>query len=93
MAVVIMADTPGMTAEQYEAVIADIGLTEKLPPGCRAHMAGPGPDGAWRVVTAWDDLDTARDYITTTVRPAWERAGVTPPDTMPINWPLHKLFI
>ena len=93
MAVVLMSDTPGMTAQQYETVIADLGLAEKLPPGCQAHIAGPGPDGAWRVVTVWDELDTARDFMTTTLRPAWARAGVTPPSGPPINWPLHKIFV
>jgi hypothetical protein len=41
----------------------------------------------------WDELDMARDYMTTTLRPAWERAGITPPTGVPVSWPVHNLVL
>jgi hypothetical protein len=53
MAVVVIATTPGMTAELYEQSLAKSGTAGTLPPGCSAHIAGPSPDG-WRVVAVWE---------------------------------------
>jgi hypothetical protein len=90
MSVAIMVDTPGMTAEQYDATIDEIGLRGSLPAGCSAHIAGASPDGGWRVITVWDDADTARAFVTSTVRPAQEKAGVTPAGGPPVVWEVHN---
>jgi hypothetical protein len=84
-----MVDTPGMTAEQFDAVIADIGT--ELPAGCQARIAGPSPEDGWRVVSVWSDVDTARAFVTTTLRPAQDRAGVPPGMPSMVSWDLHNL--
>jgi hypothetical protein len=62
-----MVDTPNMTATQYDATIAEMG--GKLPDGCSVRIAGVAPDGSWRVVSVWDDMETARALVTATLQP------------------------
>jgi hypothetical protein len=86
-----MIDTPGMTAEQYDATMAELG--EGLPEGCSAHISGPSPDGSgWRVISVWDDIDTARQFMITRMGPAREAAGVQPATATPVSWPLHNMI-
>jgi hypothetical protein len=54
MAIVVLSDTPDMTSDQYDAVAAELGLRDSLPDGCRAYLAGLGPDGSgWREVSVF----------------------------------------
>jgi hypothetical protein len=91
MTIVIMADNPSMTSALYDQTVADMGMTDSLPPGCSARIAGSGPDGAWRVITVWDDMDAARAFTESTLRPAQERAGVSPPPGPPVTWEVHQI--
>jgi hypothetical protein len=94
MAIVVLSDTPNMTKEQYDKVAAELGLSDSLPEGCRAHVAGIGPDGStWRDISVWDTAEQARQFMDTTLRPAMERAGATPIWGPPANWDVHKLII
>jgi hypothetical protein len=54
MAKVYIMDFDGATAEQYDAVIADMGLADEMPAGGVFHYAGP-TDTGWRVVDCWAD--------------------------------------
>src|SRR5260370_1042830 len=79
MSIVVLSDTPNMTSEQYDRVNAELGLSESLPEGCRAHIAGLGADGStWRDITVWDSAEQAKQFLDTTLRPAMERHGATP---------------
>ena len=93
MAIVVLSETPNMTAEQYDAVAAELGLSDSLPEGCQAHIAGLGPDGStWRDVSVWDSPQQARQFMDTILRPAMERSGATPIWGPPSNWEVHKLI-
>ena len=49
MAIAVLAETPNMTAAQFDAAAAEAGLSRPLPDGCLVHIAGIGPDGStWR---------------------------------------------
>ncbi len=49
MAIVVLSENPHLTEEQYDIVAGEVGLNDSLPEGCRAHIAGMGPDGStWR---------------------------------------------
>ncbi|HEV7886682.1 MAG TPA: hypothetical protein VGO92_03920 [Acidimicrobiales bacterium] len=90
MPVVLLVDTPNMSAAQFDAVIADIG--PELPAGCQTRIAGPSPDGtSWRVVSVWEDMATGQAFVAGTLRPAQDRAGI--PAGMPSiqSWELHDL--
>jgi hypothetical protein len=92
MAIVVLSETPDMTKEQYDAVAAELGLSDALPDGCLAHIAGVGPDGStWRDIHVWERAAEAKAFMDGTLRPAMERAGATPIWGPPITWELHNL--
>jgi hypothetical protein len=94
MSIVVLSETPNMTSEQYDRVNAELGLGDSLPEGCRAHIAGLGPDGStWRDITVWDSAEQAKQFLDTRLRPAIERHGATPIWGPPANWELHKLIV
>jgi hypothetical protein len=94
MAIAVLSETPNMTSEQYDVVAAELGLSDSLPTGCLAYIAGVGPDGStWRDVSVWESAAQARQFMDTTLRPAMERAGATPIWGPPANWGVHSLII
>ena len=94
MAVVVLSETPNMTSEQYDAVAAELGLSDSLPEGCLAHIAGVGPDGStWRDIHIWESRNQAKQFMDETLRPAMERAGAAPIWGPPTNWDVHNLIV
>src|SRR5438067_12603079 len=87
MSVVVVAVTPGMTAEHYDAAnLQPQGAA--LPDGCTAHIAGPVSVG-WRVISVWDTEEQASAYGRTVVGPAIAAQGLTP--TPPAVQPAHTV--
>jgi hypothetical protein len=94
MAIVVLSDTPDMTSDQYDAVAAELGLRDSLPDGCRAYLAGLGPDGSgWREVSVWDSASQAKGFMDTALRPAIERAGAMPVWGPPTKWEAYDLIV
>jgi hypothetical protein len=94
MAVVVLSETPKMTSEQYDTAAAELGLSDSLPEGCLAHIAGVGPDGStWRDISVWESRGQAKQFMDEALRPAMERAGATPIWGPPANWDVHKLIV
>lgn len=63
MAIVVLSETPNMTSEQYDTVATELGLSNSLPEGCLAHIAGLGPDGStWRDISVWESGDQAKRF-------------------------------
>jgi hypothetical protein len=94
MPIVVLSDTPGMTRDQYDVVVAELGLRDALPQGCLLFIGGVGPDGSiWRDVMVWESAPLAKDFMDTTLRPAMERAGAVPIWGPPVNWDVHELFM
>jgi hypothetical protein len=94
MAIVVLSETPNMTSEQYDTVATELGLSNSLPEGCLAHIAGLGPDGStWRDISVWESGDQAKHFMDTALRPAMERAGATPIWGPPANCQAHKLIL
>jgi hypothetical protein len=93
MAIVVLSDTPNMTQEQYDVVAAELGLSDSLPDGCLAHIAGVGPDGStWRDIHVWESAPVAKKFMDETLRPAMERAGAHPIWGPPTTWTPYKLI-
>ena len=90
MPVVVIATTPGMSAELYDRSQELMGLVGKLPAGCSTHIAGPSPEG-WRVVAVWESAEAARGFMAGKLRPALAELGVAPPVAPPVVYPLHAL--
>ncbi len=55
MPVLMHARLPGMTADEYDAVIAQLqeNLDGETPDGVHFHVAGPIEDD-WQVIEVWD---------------------------------------
>jgi hypothetical protein len=88
MAVVVIATTPGMTAELYDESQRRMGSHGSLPAGCTQHIAGPSPEG-WRVVAVWDSPEALQEFTNGTLRPTLAGLGVAPPPAPPVVYPLH----
>jgi hypothetical protein len=92
LAIVVLSETPEMTREQYDNVMAGLGLGDSLPAGCLAHIAGVGPDGStWRDISVWESAARAKQFMDSTLRPAMERAGATVIWGPPANWEVHHM--
>ena len=88
MAIVVIATTPGMTADLYDESQRRMGLHGALPAGCTQHIAGPSPEG-WRVVAVWDSPEALQGFVTETLGPTLTGLGVAPPPAPPVVYPLH----
>jgi hypothetical protein len=87
MAVALVVDNPHGSQEIYERVREIIGL-EQEPAGGICHLAGPRPEGGWRVIEVWESEEDARRFISERVLPAMEAVGAQPPGP-PQLWQLH----
>jgi hypothetical protein len=58
--ILVVAQTPGMTADEDAALVEALDLEGSPPAGGIIRMAGPTVDG-WRIVSLWDsDADYER---------------------------------
>ncbi len=87
MSVVMMIDNPHGSQEIYERVAA--GRT--LPIGGSVHLAGPGPNGGWRVIEVWETPEDAQRFAKERLMPAFEAVGAPPPPA-PEFWPVTDLL-
>ena len=86
MAVAMVVDNPQGSQEIYERIRELMGLDR--PAGGICHLAGPGPEGGWRVIEVWESEQDARRFIQERVAPAMEAVGATAPPP-PQFWQLH----
>ena len=87
MAVAMIVDNPNGSKDLYERIRELVGL--ERPAGGICHLAGPGPDGGWRVIELWETEEHARRFFEERVVPAAEAAGATPPPP-PELWTIHR---
>jgi hypothetical protein len=87
MAVAMMVDNPQGSQESYERVRELIGL--ERPAGGIFHLAGPCPNGGWRVIEVWEAEEDAQRFFEERVMPAAEAVG-TPMPRAPQFWPVHS---
>lgn len=90
MPVAMVVDNPHGSQEIYERIRELMGL--EAPLGGTCHLAGPRPEGGWRVIEVFDSEQDARRFIEERLRPAAEAVGVEPPPP-PQFWPLHKCVV
>jgi hypothetical protein len=80
MAVLVIADVPGQTAEGYGGMLAVLETELKEAPGFIAHGAGPSVDG-WKTFEVWASLGEATRFFAGYVRPLLPE-DVTPKRTI-----------
>lgn len=85
MPVAMMVDNPQGSQETYDQVRKEVGLNR--PAGGVLHVAGPSPNGGWRVIEVFDSEDAAKRFAKT-LAPAFEAIGASPPPP-PELWPVH----
>jgi hypothetical protein len=87
MAIAMMVDNPEGSQEIYDKVRGDIGLD--APAGGILHVAGPSPNGGWRVIEVFESEDEAKRFLKERLGPAFQAAGAAPPPP-PEFWPVHN---
>jgi hypothetical protein len=87
MAVAMMVDNPNGSQEVYERVRERLGLDR--PAGGIFHVAGPSPNGGWRVIEVFESDADAQRFVER-LKPAFEAVGVPGPPQPPEFWPVHS---
>ncbi|MGH2762211.1 MAG: hypothetical protein ACRDL4_19810 [Thermoleophilaceae bacterium] len=88
MAVAMMMDNPNGSQEVYERLRELIGLDG--PAGGICHLAGPSPNGGWRVIEVWESEEDAKRFLEERFKPAVEAVGAPGPPPRPQFWPVHN---
>jgi hypothetical protein len=90
MSVLVIAQVPGGSAEQDEAMVKTLSLGSASPSGARFRVAGPSA-GGWRIVSLWESREAFDAFLNDRIRPALEAAGRSVPDFE--YWPIESEYI
>ena len=85
MAVAMMVDNPEGSQQTYDRLRERLG-SEK-PAGGILDVAGPSPNGGWRVIEVFSSDEDAQRFVER-LKPAFEAAGAPVPPP-PQFWPVH----
>jgi hypothetical protein len=88
MAVAMMVDNPQGSEELYDRIRAHLGL--ERPAGGIFHVAGPSPNGGWRVIEVWESQEAARRFFEERFLPALRALGVEGEAPPAEFWPVHN---
>jgi hypothetical protein len=67
MAVAMLVDNPEGSQETYDKVRERLGL--ERPAGGIFHVAGPSPNGGWRVIEVWESEEDAKRFVAARLLP------------------------
>ncbi|HLM28227.1 MAG TPA: hypothetical protein VK304_14800 [Thermoleophilaceae bacterium] len=90
MTTAMMVDNPQGSQEVYERV-RDL-LGDEGPLGGVLHLAGPAPNGGWRVIELWESEAAARRFFEERLLAAVEAVGA-PALPAPQYWPIHSYTV
>jgi len=79
MAVGFILDFAEGSAAQYDQVIDDMQLDGRVVADGQFHVAGPGPDGGWRVVDVWDSDEAFSEFAREQIGPISQKHGFSEP--------------
>jgi hypothetical protein len=88
MAIGMLAEIPGGTIEQYEAVVRALDVQHNPPAGGLFHSAGEA-QGVLRVVEVWESQAELDAFVRDRLRAAIEQVGM--PQPRMTVWPLHAV--
>ena len=74
MAVAVLVESKKGSRETYERIRRRLG--SRKPAGGIFHIAGPGPNGGWRVIEVWESEEDAERFFRERYVPALREAGV-----------------
>jgi hypothetical protein len=84
----MMVDNPEGSQVVYDRIRAHLGLEK--PAGGIFHIAGPSPNGGWRVIEVWESEEEATRFFQERFFPALQTLGIPGPPPKPEFWPVHK---
>jgi hypothetical protein len=88
MAVLLIAEVPGLTEEVYAGMMGQMTSVLRASKGFVSHAGGPSPSGGWRVVEVWESQEDGDAFFDTNVKPNLP-PGVAPERTY---HPVHTAF-
>ena len=92
MTVAVLIDNPAGSQEVYEQVRERLGIDETTgPAGGILHIAGPSPNGGWRVVELWESPEAAEAFAREKLAPIFAELGM-PERPQPQVWPVHAVL-
>jgi len=74
VAVAVLVESKKGSRETYERIRRRLG--SRKPAGGIFHIAGPGPNGGWRVIEVWESEEDAERFFRERYVPALREAGV-----------------
>lgn len=89
MAIAVMIDNPAGSQDTYNKVRAQAGVDG--PAGGIFHVAGPSPNGGWRVIELFASEEAAKHFVAERLRPAFEAVGAPAPPP-PEIWPVYNFM-
>jgi hypothetical protein len=90
MTVVTTLDIDGLTAQEYRAVMDELGVEARPEGGIYLHLTTP-IDVGFRVVEVWDAKEGFDRFVEHRLAPASEAVGVEHEMTITVT-PLHNFF-
>ena len=75
MTVVSTLDVHGLTAQEYRAVMDELGVETRPEPGIYLHLTAP-TDFGFRVVEIWDEKEGFDRFMQQRLAPAGEAVGL-----------------
>jgi hypothetical protein len=88
VAVAMLIDNPEGSQEIYDKIRAHLGLEK--PAGGIFHLAGPSPNGGWRVIEVWESEEQADRFFQERFFPALQALGLAGPHPAREFWPVHN---
>jgi hypothetical protein len=88
VAIAMMVDNPEGSQEVYDKVRGLLGLEK--PAGGIFHVAGPSPNGGWRVIEVWESAEEANRFFQERFMPALQTLGLSGPPPPREFWPVHN---
>ena len=86
MAIAMLAEIPGLTREQYEAVVKKVNQSGS-PEGVILHAGGP-TEGGYRIVEVWESRQAADAFYGSEQYRAATAGIETQPEIL-MTWPVH----
>lgn len=90
MATVMLMEWPGVTEEQYNRVMSNLGLDANPPAGGICHVAG-FIGGSLRVLDIWDSQQAFERFQQDRLTAAVQKAGITGQPKVQF-FPVHNLY-
>jgi hypothetical protein len=90
MAVAMFMEWPGVTQQQYEAVLEELDLDRNPADGALLHVASITPEGL-RVVDLWESAEAFDEFSQERMMPAVQHAGVDTEPTIAVHR-VHNIY-